>query len=379
MSKKLLFAKFETEDILVEQGRLLYAVLYAFSLSGYRIDLFDNFDKESMGRCGKLVPDIPGVTMTRALPGKSEDCIYLYDKLDQSLANLNWQKMVRVGADIFSPYCGKDPIIMPYAMHPRQTSYGSDSSLERFRTYDRKMQIFFSGDTNNYGRNRIRYPAPKLPRLEIVNTLRDRLATKVVFIQDAASRDNLASDDTLFIDHCVIMDTSRVWVEEPKWLETLANANFFLSPPGIVMPMCHNIIEAMAVGTIPITNYPEWMRPNLVHMENCIVFNDKEDMVEKVKLALGLDNNEIARMRANVIDYYRTHLDPRVFVQELENREERDVTVLLYKENNVRDNWARLNRHSVLMRHEAPVDKLCQVKCLIYTLLERIYHGIVSH
>jgi hypothetical protein len=372
MNSKQLFAKFQTEDILVEQGRLLYAVLYAFSQSGYRIDLFDNFDRERLGRCGKLVPVMPGVTMTREPPSHPENCIYLYDKLDRSLAHLNWQKKVQVRDDLFSPYCGKDPMIMPYAMHPRQTSPDPDPRLERLRTQNRKMRIFFSGDTKDYGRSRIRYPAHKLPRLEIINTLRDHMATDVLLVQDEATRDSLGKDGAPYVDRCVIMDTSRIWIEEPTWLETLANADFFLSPPGIVMPMCHNIIEAMAVGTIPLTNYPEWMRPNLVHMENCIVFDDKDDLVNKVKLALGLSKREIARMRANVVDYYCKHLDPRIFVLDLVTRQACDVSVLLYTENNVRDNWQRLNKHSVLMQAAKKAEKTGQTICILHNLISNI-------
>jgi hypothetical protein len=168
------------------------------------------------------------------------------------------------------------------------------------------------------------------------------------------------------------MDTSRIWIEEPDWLDTLARSDFFLSPPGIVMPMCHNIIEAMAVGTIPITNYPEWMRPNLVHMQNCIVFDDEADLIRKMQLALSLNESEIARMRANVIDYYRKHLDPRSFVRGLEARPERDITVLLYTEDNVRDNWARLNRHSVLMRRAEAITDSARPICLFWNLLSNI-------
>jgi hypothetical protein len=129
----------------------------------------------------------------------------------------------------------------------------------------------------------------------------------------------------------------------------------------------------MAVGTIPITNYPEWMRPNLVHMENCIVFDDEADLIRKVQLALSLDKSEIARMRANVIDYYRKHLDPRIFVRGLEARPERDITVLLYTEDNVRDNWAQLDRHSVLMRHgEGNSVMPSRIVCLLHNLTSTI-------
>lgn len=372
MHEKRLYAKFLTDAILVEQGRLLYALLYAFSRAGYQIELFDGFAHHQLGRCGKLVPDMPGVTMTQAPPSHPERSIYLYDVEDASLAALAWAKKVRINDDIFSPYCGKYPMILPYAMHPRQTGGDLDEKLARLRTQRRTMRIFFSGDTKDYGRNRIRYPAPKLPRLEIVNILKERLADHVALIQEVPARDRLLEDERPYIDRCVIMDTSRIWIEEPDWLDTLARSDFFLSPPGIVMPMCHNIIEAMAVGTIPITNYPEWLRPNLVHMQNCIVFDDEADLIRKVQLALSLNESEIARMRANVIDYYRKHLDPRTFVGELEARPERNITVLLYTENNVRDNWARLNRHSVLIRKSNAVENPGRITCLVYNLLSNV-------
>ena len=372
MSEKQLFAKFQTEDILVEQGRLLFAVLYAFTLSGYRVFLHDSLNRERLGRCGKLVPEMQGVTMTQTPPSNPEDCIYLFDKEDHSLAKLNWRKKVQVRDDLFSSYCSKSPMIMPYAMHPRQTSPQPDQRLEQLRAQNRKMRIFFSGDTKDYGRNRIQHPAPKLPRLEIVNTLRENMAEDVILVQDAATRDGLRKEGAAYAKRCVIMDTSRIWVEEPEWLGTLADADFFLSPPGIAMPMCHNVIEAMAVGTIPITNYPEWMRPNLVHMENCIVFEDKDDLIRKVRLTLSLSAHEIARMRANVIEYYQTQLDPRNFVRALESRQDRNVTALLYTENNVRDNWASLNRRSVLMRQREDVDEQSRAMCIFNDLIARI-------
>lgn len=377
MLEKRLYAKFLSDDILVEQGRLLYAVLYAFSVSGYHIELYDAFDPEKLGRCGKLVPSMANVTMTQAPPAQPEACIYLYDREDRSLASLNWLKKIRIDDNIFSPYCGEDPLIMPYAMHPRQTVPATDVRLQTLRKKARKIRVFFSGDTKDYGRNRIRYPSSKLPRLEVVNTVLEHLPKDVLLVQDAATRDGIFASNAPFTKRCVIMDTGHIWIDEPVWLDTLAAADFFLSPPGIVMPMCHNIIEAMAVGTIPITNYPEWLRPNLVHMENCIVFDGKDDLVQKTRLALTLDENEIARMRANVIDYYRKYLEPQVFVRDLEERRERKLTVLLYTEKNVRENWPRLNRHSVLMRHRMSADSPSRVKCLLSTLPARIFHGIV--
>lgn len=348
---KYLFAKLQTRDLLVEQGRLLYAVLYAFSSAGYRISLFDNLDPESLGRCGKLVPSIPNVTLTTAPPGNPEDYIYLYDKEDRGLGKRSWRKKLKVKDDLFSSYCFKSPIVVPYGIHPRQTGPDLDERLAQHRDRERKMRIFFSGDTKNYGRNRIQYPAPKLPRLEVINTILERLGDAVTRVADSATLNMLR--DAGYTNKCVIVDTSQIWVEEREWLGSLARADFFLSPPGIVMPMCHNIIEAMAVGTIPITNYPEWLEPRLSHMENCIVFDDKDDLINKIRSVLEMDSTEIARMRANVVSYYENHLKPSVLARELEARPERENVALVYTEGNVARNSAKLNANSILLRESA--------------------------
>jgi hypothetical protein len=174
------------------------------------------------------------------------------------------------------------------------------------------------------------------------------MGSDLLVISDAHALDALRND--AYTNKCVLTASSEVRIEPEDWLGTLAMADFFLSPPGIVMPMCHNIIEAMAVGTIPITNYPEWLDPHLVHMENCIVFDDREDLIAKLKMALEMAPQEIARLRSNVIDYYETHMRPDTFVRRVEASADREVPILMYTERNMAKNPSKLGRHSILMR-----------------------------
>lgn len=364
---KHLFAKFLRNDILVEQGRLLYSLLYAFLSAGYRVSLFDNLPPENLGRCGKLVLSMKDVILTRSIPNNPTECIYLYDKEDRSLGKLHWDRRIEIKSDLFSSYCFKTPIIMPYVMHPRQTGPDLAQRLERCRNIDKRFKIFFSGDTKNYDRNRIQYPGPKIPRLEVINTLLERLGDNIILVKDTAMLEELHG--SAHTDKCVIVDTNNIWVEEREWLSSLAKADFFLSPPGIAMPMCHNIIEAMAVGAIPITNYPEWLQPNLVHMENCIVFEDKNDLIDKINSALEMKAEQIAAMRKNVIKYYELYLKPSAIVKTIESRHENKTIVLLYTENNVRKNWSKLNKHSILMRSGSATSEMGLVKCLLQKLL----------
>jgi hypothetical protein len=53
------------------------------------------------------------------------------------------------------------------------------------------------------------------------------------------------------------------------------------------MPLCHNVIEAMSVGTIPIIQ-KEYaaLYPNLTDNENAVIFNDLEHLDSILKTFL---------------------------------------------------------------------------------------------
>ena len=114
--------------------------------------------------------------------------------------------------------------------------------------------------------------------------------------------------------------------------------------------MCHNITEAMAVGTIPITNYPEWLDPHLTHLENCIVFRNESDLIERLESALAMPDAQVAAMRRRVIDYYERHLTANCFVERVLSHRDSDVTVLMITDANVAANERSLSGRSILIR-----------------------------
>jgi hypothetical protein len=209
------------------------------------------------------------------------------------------------------------------------------------------MRAFFAGDSNGYVREWVHFPSPKLPRFEVLKTLKQRTPDDIVLVDSKAEIDRLCGSG--YVQKFVLSDSGSGIAPE-EWLPTLAEADFFLCPPGIVMPMCHNVVEAMAVGTIPLINYAEWLHPNLEHLKNCIAFEDEDDLVKKTRLALAMPEAQIAAMRANVIDYYESHLRPEVVVGVIEARPDRIVTLLIHTELNTARNAAKLSRNSVIMK-----------------------------
>jgi hypothetical protein len=346
-TKRFLFAKFSEEQILLEQGRLLFSLLNAFSSAGYQIRLIDNLEADSLGKYGQPVYSLENLTVANTPPEDTENWIYLFDREDRGFGRHSWRRKVMVRYDVFSPYWFRKPIIMPFPIHPLHDSPDLDKRLLEYRSTRKNMKIFFSGDTKGYSGTRIEYPVAKLPRLEVINTILQRMDDNLLLVNEPSDLSNLR--DATYVNKCVIVDTNKIWIDSRDWLGDLARADFFLCPPGMVMPMCHNLIEAMAVGTIPITNYPEWFDPDLKHMETCIVFDDKEDLINKLRHAMTLDGAPLAKMRMNVLDYYETHLKRGVFIHKLESSNARTIPLLMFSERNVARNFSKLNRNSILI------------------------------
>jgi len=350
------FAAFTGEAMLRESGRLPHAVLFPFLSAGYDVYLEASLPRRLAAhyRCDESsLPDPAArllsrgeLTLTGDPPDAPQEFLYLYDEPLATAHRLPWRKRVRVRFDLFAPHRLRAPIIAPYPVHPAQADSLRPPVLEHLRAEPRRVRVLFAGDSKGYARNRVRFPAPKLPRLDVLNTLRQCLPEDVIDVGGAQDIAVLCAGG--YLDKVVLSD-SGTGIPSSEWMPNIARADFFLCPPGIVMPMCHNLIEAMAVGTIPILNYPEWLHPNLAHMTNCLAFGDKNDLVAKVRLALAMPSQQIAELRANVIHYYEIHLRPESLVDAVEAREERDISMLLYTELNMARNASKLRRNSVVI------------------------------
>lgn len=101
--------------------------------------------------------------------------------------------------------------------------------------------------------------------------------------------------------------------------ETLSHFNFYFCCPGVVMPLCHNVIEAMSVGTIPIIQkeYAEVMYPNLTDGVNAIIFDDLRHLDSILQNIFNTPETEVNRMRENVLNYFQDYLTPESMIEHL--------------------------------------------------------------
>lgn len=343
-----IFAKFLRNHILGDKGRHLFSLLNALVGAGHRVLLFDDKTEAELGTYGVMARQLPGVELTKKAPENVTDMVYLFDDEEDSIGRRGWLKKIRVGFDIFSHYWLRSPVIMPFSLHPVHTGPELALRLSRLRDSAPAMRVFFSGEVEGYTRSRVRYPKAKLPRAAIIAAIVQRMGDQTVYVREQTALDALRMGP--YARKCIIADTRYARVRESEWLDVLASADFFLAPPGIVMPMCHNAVEAMAVGAIPITNYAEWFTPRLEHGRTCIAFDDERDLVEKVRLALEMGSEQVAEMRRRVADYYDAHLSSRSFAEDLLSRPGRRLELLMISGRYVAANADRLGRFSVLLR-----------------------------
>ena len=92
----------------------------------------------------------------------------------------------------------------------------------------------------------------------------------------------------------------------------LSSSCFNLNCPGVVMPLCHHLVEGMKVGSIPITNCENFVYPKLTE-KNSLNYTSIEELNNKIQQALHMPEDKILFMRSNVLNYYKSYLSPESF------------------------------------------------------------------
>ena len=210
---------------------------------------------------------------------------------------------------------GRADHVVPYGMHPAHVHTlgvkGLSERLVSLRATERVRRLFFAGSIHSYYDKRaiLGDVFGMLTRAQVVRLARE---TGLFFEPSGAEQFHERKDEPF-----VLIDSARCGIPQPQWLAEVARSDFMLCPPGAIMPMCYNIVEAMAVGTIPLTNYPEWFFPRLRHGHDCFAFSSGADLGACLEEIRSLSPARIAAMRQACIAYYDTHLDPRAVVSRI--------------------------------------------------------------
>jgi hypothetical protein len=327
-SKPLCVFDFQSVRIDNVGGRYMHHIITDFEEQGYHI-CFTNrfrflatfnekrFKKILLNHTFSVIPPAP------AYPQAS----VVVTDVKFNPANSNQNVIVIDYEEILPDPSEANACTLPFFMHPRVHDSGQLNllNLADLASKDRCMKILFAG-----GDKYPTYDNPLLPnrykilsRHRCLETLRETLQAEQLY--EPKSYGNLfdAPHEPAF----TLSSYPRCSIPKKQWLETLAMADFYLATPGVHMPFCHNLIEALAAGSIPILQYPQYLQPNLEHMKNCLVFDDAESLTEVVEFALNASPEDIARLRTGAMDFYNDYLRPGSFAKKMLDHPSNELTL----------------------------------------------------
>ena len=299
--------------------RFFEQILRTLNAAGYAI-FYVVPSLRDLVNLGRLDGDIfwtPGVTLTSVLPAHTDLYDACYDGDCDPLSRHSWRKTFRLEFDLAKDRDSiSNAVYIPFSVHDYIYRCCFHRRTELLRN-PKKIRLLFAGAYAGYANGPIGRRLGKMERGEIVDVFRTHEHT-VVITSSAELEAVLRGPRTT---NYYWIDTARFRVPAERWLEILSYVEVFLCPPGVTTPMSHNAIESMAMGAIPLINYPEWFHPRLVDDVSCLAFSDTASLAHQLDSIRDLPDEELGRLRRNALDYYEQSLDLDSIVGQLNRAE----------------------------------------------------------
>ena len=307
------------------------AVCTAFTLGGF------NTVVSLKGRSGLLtlfrydltpLKALPEVRVALGRPGTSRDSRLATDSASLAGTARGWRQVFLLNFDIAS-FSSSPGLLLPYTMHPTiYLQYKHHLCLQEFRRQPKAVRCLFAGNTGSgYGKGRLFAQLAFPSRADLVAAFRAHPNMRPLMTAGDVEQAFAGAVKGAFL-----IDSDSARINGQEWLGRLAASDFFLCPPGIIMPMCHNAVEALAVGAVPLICYPDWFEPALQDGVNCLAFRTVSDLNAVLDLAMAMADDEVARLREGAIRYYDEHLNPKAVLPKWRSSTEPVLDVKAYVE-----------------------------------------------
>ena len=303
-------------------NRTLYTLARTFHDAGYQVHTSARpAYAHVLEEYGRLTRTLPGGRLGRGRTADPARTLYVTDRPDLA-PDRPWRAVVTVDYDYYG--APADALFAPYSMHPLMYERGHHrpAHLAALRARPRSVGVLFAGNdkASAYSGGPVVSTFGLTPRAPLLDRL-DGLMVAVppppsAAVQDDGNVYGTAADLTSRAtpDQAVRMEGWRVGFDE--FLDVIASASFFVAAPGVAMPHSHNLIEALAVGTVPITGYGHLARPALTDRE-AVLFSGA-DVRPAVERALAMSEAERTRLSEGAAAYYDEHLSAAAFGRKLE-------------------------------------------------------------
>jgi hypothetical protein len=287
--------------------RYAYTLIAFFSLCEWQVLVRHRYRwLRSKGPYSTLWLTLPNVRLAFSAPRKAD--------LSFSYGGRTPPGCICLSPDYFTRNPSPSSFHVPMAMAP--LFYNSELWNAPVRFTGVRNGIFFAGDFD-----KSRYAKPLLPdsfacltRLHMSRVVREKIPEECRFPRTWQELENCYGSNRI-----VYVDKDDFEVPRERWRETLASFNFFLAHPGTDMPLCHNIVEAISVGCIPILQegYAKVLHASLKSGVNCLIFRDEADLCAKLREGLSWPLPQLRAARENVARLYNSAFTPQAVASEL--------------------------------------------------------------
>ena len=246
------------------------------------------------------------------------------NKIDTNLKSYNLliNKKIKNSININTNYFGyinnpkvKNYLVMPYYMYPQIYNYNYKDYFYFKKKF--KFKIFFSGGVykNVYSKfNWDKNGKKLLTRNQILDCLLKEFKNEIFLIREK----NDLKDNKIFKKKIIFCLYDKM-ISKKKYLlnfkenyELLSYSAFSLNCPGVVMPICHHLIESIKLGSIPITPSYDLLNPQL-SKKISIQYHNKESLLDGFYKALKMKNEEIYTKRKKLREFYKIFFSPQSF------------------------------------------------------------------
>lgn len=223
------------------------------------------------------------------------------------------RKVLKVDYDFMKHLRGEETaqtLFLPILFHPDMLNTEAYEKASGLAVKDKRpIGALFAGncDQATYDNPEIEAQYGLLNRYSIMQLASKLPAGQVVFPLDRRSFDEALIAGKL-ADKLVWIDTNRFRIAQNEWLDIIGKSRHFVCTPGVRYPYCQNLNEAMACGSVPILQYPDFYQPSLRDGANALVFSNGVDFAKTIGRALETNPADWGQISRSAVEYHDSRL-----------------------------------------------------------------------
>jgi hypothetical protein len=308
-------------------GRLAYFLFVLFHFSGFQVHLRDRFRfLATMQRkhFKRFLFNYP-LNIVSGPEGLRSGFWWVTDRCP-NLVPSACERLLILDYAIRPPT--QDDIVLPYMFSPTVYEQVQNLDISRYQNETRPYKVFFAGSINyRYKRAQIEKRYSMLSRSKVIECVCNRFGSDALV--QFRSLNELESMGKKAHNKIILLAADAPLLTTSEWLTCLGKSRAFLAAPGVHMPLSHNLWESLALGTLPVLEYPQYLTPSLKHGINAWVYHGADELTTRLQQLLTEPDGRFEPMAQAAHTYYTKWGSPSAFLNRLRSSSDTKHSILV--------------------------------------------------